>query len=43
MILRLLAFIFFVLALGALVGDVWQSYSTGHPFSSGAPKRGGWA
>ena len=32
MILRLLAFVFFVLALGALVGDVWQSYSTGHPF-----------
>ena len=32
MILRLLAFVFFVLALGALGGDAWHSYASGEPF-----------
>ena len=33
MILRLLAFFFFVLALGAVAGDAWQSYASGQPFA----------
>jgi hypothetical protein len=33
MILRLLAFVFLVLALGSLAGDAWASYSSGLPFS----------
>ena len=33
MLLRLIAFVFFVLALGALAGDAWQSYSSGQPFA----------
>ena len=33
MLLRLLAFFFFVLALGAISGDAWASFSSGLPFS----------
>ena len=33
MILRLLAFIFFVLALATLGGDVWHSFAFGEPFA----------
>jgi hypothetical protein len=33
MILRLLAFVLLVLALGSLAGDAWASYSSGLPFS----------
>lgn len=32
MLLRLLAFAFFIVALGALAGDAWQSYRSGHDF-----------
>ena len=32
MILRLLAFFFFVLALSALGGDAWHSYASGEAF-----------
>ena len=32
MLLRLLAFAFFMMALGALAGDAWQSYRSGHAF-----------
>lgn len=33
MILRLLAFVFFALALGTLGGDAWHSYMSGAPFA----------
>ncbi len=33
MILRLLAFVFFVFALATLGGDAWHSYSSGEPFA----------
>jgi len=33
MLLRLLAFVFFVLALGAIAGDAWASYASGQPFA----------
>jgi hypothetical protein len=33
MLLRLLAFFFFVLALGAIGGDAWASFTSGLPFS----------
>ena len=33
MLLRLLAFFFFVLALGAIGGDAWSSFTSGLPFS----------
>ena len=32
MILRLLAFVFFVLALASLGGDAWHAYASGDPF-----------
>ena len=32
MILRLLAFVFFALALGTLGGDTWLAYSSSQPF-----------
>ena len=33
MLLRLFAFVFFVLALGAIAGDAWASYASGQPFA----------
>jgi hypothetical protein len=33
MLLRLLAFFFFVLALGAICGDAWTSFSSGLSFT----------
>ena len=33
MLLRLLAFFFFVLALGTLGGDAWISFTSGLPFA----------
>jgi hypothetical protein len=33
MLLRLLAFVFFVLALGAIGGDAWASFASGLPLS----------
>lgn len=33
MLLRLLAFFFFVLALGTLAGEGWTSFTSGLPFS----------
>jgi len=33
MLLRLLAFFFFALALGAVGGDAWASFASGQPFA----------